>query len=77
LQHEDIFYAALAVATLGFAAHALRTGKLSLSFATYNRNDRPITFYVWNALAILGSLILLIYIAAKLLHMTWLVTALS
>jgi hypothetical protein len=32
---------------------------------------------VWNAFAILGSLILLIYIAAKLLHMTWLVSVLS
>ena len=77
MQHEDIFYAALAVVALGFVAHALRTGKLSLSFATYNRNDRPIAFYAWNAFAILGSLILLIYIAAKLLHMSWLVTALS
>jgi hypothetical protein len=77
LQREDIFYAALAVVGLVFAVHALRTGKLSLSFATYNRKDRPVAVYVWNTFAILGSLILLICIAAKLLHMTWLVTALS
>jgi hypothetical protein len=76
VHYRDVFYAALAVLLLGWAIHDLRAGKVTLSFATYDRSDRPVAFFVSNAFAILCATVLFVILVAKWFHITWLFNAL-